>query len=41
MLKKGGSICASFRSDNIQNKLTDWLSKEKIDKTEEKIFTVK
>ena len=29
MLKKGGSICASFRSDNIQNKLTDWLSKRK------------
>ena len=29
VLKKGGSICASFRSDNIQNKLTDWLSKRK------------
>lgn len=25
ILKKGGSVCASFRADNIQTKLTDWL----------------
>lgn len=26
VLEKGGSVCASFRADNIQTKLTDWLA---------------
>ncbi|MGH8661188.1 MAG: class I SAM-dependent methyltransferase [Burkholderiales bacterium] len=26
VLAKGGSVCASFRADNIQTRLTDWLS---------------
>ncbi len=26
ILKNGGSVCASFRADNIQTKLTDWLT---------------
>jgi ubiquinone/menaquinone biosynthesis C-methylase UbiE len=25
VLKNGGSVCASFRADNIQTKLTDWM----------------
>jgi SAM-dependent methyltransferase len=29
ILEKGGSLCASFRADNIQTKLTDWLAKLK------------
>jgi len=27
VLEKGGSLCASFRADNIQTKLTDWITK--------------
>lgn len=26
VLKSGGAVCASFRADNIQTKLTDWLA---------------
>ncbi|MDA8817709.1 class I SAM-dependent methyltransferase [Planktomarina sp.] len=26
VLEPGGSVCASFRADNIQTKLTDWLT---------------
>jgi ubiquinone/menaquinone biosynthesis C-methylase UbiE len=26
ILEDGGSVCASFRADNIQTKLTDWLT---------------
>ena len=26
VLEKGGSVCASFRADNIQTRLTDWLT---------------
>lgn len=26
VLDKGGSVCASFRADNIQTRLTDWLA---------------
>ncbi len=29
ILEKGGSVCASFRADNIQTKLTDWLADKK------------
>jgi len=30
ILKKDGLVCASFRADNIQNHITDYLKKEKI-----------
>lgn len=26
VLEQGGSVCASFRADNIQTRLTDWLA---------------
>lgn len=26
VLERGGSVCASFRADNIQTRLTDWLA---------------
>jgi SAM-dependent methyltransferase len=29
VLEKGGVVCASFRADNIQTKLTDWLAARK------------
>jgi len=29
ILKSGGSVCASFRADNIQTKLTDWLTERR------------
>jgi len=29
VLKKGGAVCASFRADNIQTRLTDWLVERK------------
>jgi SAM-dependent methyltransferase len=29
VLEKGGSVCASFRADNIQTRLTDWLADRK------------
>ena len=29
VLKKGGLVCASFRADNIQTRLTDWLADRK------------
>ncbi len=29
VLETGGSVCASFRADNIQTKLTDWLADRK------------
>jgi len=28
VLENGGSVCASFRADNIQTKLTDWFTKK-------------
>ncbi|WP_202945127.1 class I SAM-dependent methyltransferase [Methylomonas methanica] len=30
VLKNGGLVCASFRADNIQTKLTDWLADRKV-----------
>ena len=30
ILKKNGFICASFRADNIQNRITDYLKDRKI-----------
>lgn len=30
VLERGGLVCASFRSDNIQTKLTDWLADRKV-----------
>lgn len=41
VLSSGGKICVSFRADNIQTQLTDWLtevSKNKGSKTQEKYF---
>lgn len=29
VLEHGGSVCASFRADNIQTRLTDWLTEKK------------
>ena len=29
VLEYGGSVCASFRADNIQTKLTDWLAERR------------
>ena len=29
VLEKGGMVCASFRADNIQTRLTDWLADRK------------
>jgi ubiquinone/menaquinone biosynthesis C-methylase UbiE len=29
VLENGGAVCASFRADNIQTKLTDWLADRK------------
>ena len=29
VLKKNGRVCASFRSDNIQTRLTDWLTRKR------------
>mgnify|MGYP003963430805 FL=1 len=30
ILESGGSVCASFRADNIQTKLTDWLTERRV-----------
>ena len=35
VLVQGGSVCASFRADNIQTRLTDWLSDRGAKKNEE------
>ena len=35
VLKKGGRICASFRADNIQELIIDWMNKEKINDNKE------
>lgn len=32
IMQYGGSVCASFRADNIQTKLVDWLTKYRSDK---------
>lgn len=32
VLEVGGSVCASFRADNIQTKLTDWLTERRAKK---------
>ena len=29
VLEPGGSVCASFRADNIQTKIVDWLTEKK------------
>ena len=29
VLRKGGRVCASFRADNIQTRLTDWLAERR------------
>lgn len=29
VLRKGGRVCASFRADNVQTRLTDWLADRK------------
>lgn len=29
VIQKGGAVCASFRADNVQTKLTDWLADRK------------
>ena len=39
VLEHGGSVCASFRADNIQTRLTDWLAERRsTGSVEEKIF---
>ena len=30
MLEPGGTVCASFRADNVQTKLTDWLADKRL-----------
>ena len=35
VLKKDGKLCASFRADNIQELIIDWLNKEKEEKNME------
>jgi len=30
VLEQGGEVCASFRADNIQTRLTDWLASRKV-----------
>ena len=30
VLEDGGSLCASFRADNIQTRLTDWIAKRRV-----------
>ena len=30
ILESGGSVCASFRADNIQTKLTGWLTERRV-----------
>jgi ubiquinone/menaquinone biosynthesis C-methylase UbiE len=32
ILERGGAVCASFRSDNVGTKITDWLTSRKIRK---------
>ena len=29
VMKEGGIVCASFRADNLQNRLNDWLASKK------------
>lgn len=40
VLENGGSVCASFRADNIQTRLTDWLASWKTKKknNSERVF---
>lgn len=33
VLQKGGRVCASFRADNIQTRLTDWLTERRARKS--------
>jgi len=35
ILKKGGKICASFRADNIQELIIDWIRKDNTDNKKE------
>ena len=35
VLKKGGKLCASFRADNIQELIVDWIRKDKNSKHKE------
>jgi len=37
VLEPGGSVCASFRADNIQTKIVDWLSERKKNKKKESL----
>jgi ubiquinone/menaquinone biosynthesis C-methylase UbiE len=40
VLEKGGSVCASFRADNVQTRLTDWLAnrRAKINASDRKVL---
>jgi SAM-dependent methyltransferase len=40
VLEKGGVVCASFRADNIQTRLTDWLTARKV-KSKEGVDTAR
>ena len=35
ILEKGGAVCASFRADNIQTRITDWLEERKSKKIDQ------
>ena len=36
VLEKGGRICASFRADNLQTRITDWVAERKTSIDEQK-----
>ncbi len=35
VLKNGGKLCASFRADNLQEKIIDWINRDKFSKKKE------
>lgn len=35
VLKNGGILCASFRADNLQEKILDWINRDKFSKKKE------
>ena len=38
VLENGGRICASFRADNLQTRITDWVAERKLPLTNKRIF---
>jgi len=35
VLEPGGRVCASFRADNVQTRVNDWLAERKVQRTGE------